>query len=134
MFLKGRYTCIACGVDNNPARTATSLFALTHGVPVVYAAVGTDGGSLYCFVQEPGKACFGCAFPQFVNDDRHPCSLPGIICVTQVVAGFIAYAVDTLICNRYRGWNLVSLTMHGDLKPVQETVARNPHCPLCGTP
>lgn len=127
-----QYRLLVCGVDNNPTRTAVSKYGVENNLPVIHAAVSRDGNSLYCAVQEPGKACFGCMFPHSLNDDTYPCNLPGIIDVLQVVSGFIVFAIDTLICGRHREWNLVSMALDGSMPAVVKTVERNPACPLCG--
>ena len=98
-------TLLICGVDNNPTRRAVSDYALAHDIPVIHAAVSRDGNQLYVMIQKAGDACWGCAFPHYVNDNNYPCNLPGIIDVLQVVAGLIVFAVDTIICNRPRAWN-----------------------------
>lgn len=120
-----------CGVDNNPTRIAVTRHALLHGIPVIHAAVARDGGQLTCFVQEPGAACFGCAFPNAINDDSYPCDLPGIIDVLQAVAGIVVYAVDTLLCGRHREWNLRSIVLDGSVPDTCTTVPRKPDCALC---
>ena len=123
---------LVCAVDNNRSRVDTSLFGLEHDIPVIHAAVSRDGNSLYCAVQETKKACFGCIFPQSINDDAYPCNLPGIIDVIQVVAGLVVFAIDSLICGRHREWNLRSISLDGSLPDSAKTIARNPDCPLCG--
>jgi len=129
----GKPNLLICGVDNNPTRRAVSEYGLEHRIPVIHAAVARDGGSLYVMVQEPGKACWLCAFPHYANDDSYPCNLPGIIDVLQVVSGLIVYAVDSLICTRARHWNVREIFMHGDLADRTRQLDRRPDCSLCGT-
>ena len=95
-----------CGVDNNPTRRSVTQYAIQHGMVVIHAAVGRDGNALYAMVQEPGQACWACAFPHYLNDNAYPCNLPGIIDVLQVVAGLIVFTVDSLLCGRSRAWNV----------------------------
>jgi len=123
---------IFCGVDNNSARVDVSEFGLENNIPVIFAAVSLDGNELYCAIQEPEKACFGCIFPQFVNDHSNKCNIPGIIDVLQIVAGFMNFALDTIICNRYREWNLIEIALSGVIQPRYQMIEKNKNCELCG--
>jgi molybdopterin/thiamine biosynthesis adenylyltransferase len=40
-----------CGVDNNPSRVTASRFFRSRGIPVIFAAVSSDGDHGYVFVQ-----------------------------------------------------------------------------------
>ena len=122
---------IVCGVDNNPTRVAVAKHGLTHDIPVIHAAVSRDANQLYCAVQEAGNACFGCMFPHALNDDSYPCNLPGIIDVLQVLAGFVVYAVDTILCGRHREWNLRSVFLDGSVPDACLSIERRADCPLC---
>ncbi len=104
---------IVCGVDNNPTRIAVTKYGITHKIPVLHAAVSRDGNQLYVARQIPGEACWGCQFPNFLNDDSYPCNLPGIIDVIQVVAGLVVYAADTILCGRPCEWNLREMFLDG---------------------
>jgi len=126
------YDVIFCGVDNNPTRTNASIFGIEHKIPLIHAAVSRDGNQMYCAVQEPGKACFGCILPHSVNDDTYPCNLPGIIDVVQLVSGFVVFALDTILSGRYREWNLRSISLDGSLPDSSINVPRKQNCDLCG--
>lgn len=121
------------GVDNNPSRHAVATVAAQYGMRAVHAAVSGDGNQLYVMVQEPGQACWGCAFPQYVNDRSYPCNLPGIIDVLQVVSGLIVYAVDSLLCTRHREWNVREMTLDGSMPERVRAVTRRADCAICGT-
>lgn len=127
-----QYDALVCAVDNNTTRVDVSATGLRLGVPVVHAAVSRDGSRLYSAVQEPGKACFACMMPHALNDNTYPCNLPGIIDVLQVAAGLVVYALDTIICSRYREWNLKSICLDGSMPDQNSLIARNPACQLCG--
>jgi molybdopterin/thiamine biosynthesis adenylyltransferase len=95
-----------CGVDNNPARVATSRFFRTKGVPVIFSAVSSDGDHGYVFVQEKEGPCIACLFPDLIDDDRFPCpGTPAIADILQLVGSLVVYAVDTLLMQRRRNWN-----------------------------
>ncbi|MGH8656553.1 MAG: HesA/MoeB/ThiF family protein [Burkholderiales bacterium] len=91
------------GVDNNPARIAASCFYRKQGIPVIFTAVSRQADHGYVFIQEPGAACFGCLFPNAINDDTYPCPrAPAVTDILKVVAGIVVYAVDTLLMGRLR--------------------------------
>lgn len=126
------YDLVVCGVDNNVTRTAVAGYCLENEIPLVVSGVGRDGNQMYCAVQEPGRACFGCIMPQSVNDDSYPCNLPGIIDIIQVVAGFMVFAVDTVLMERHREWNLRMVSLDGSVPDTSATIEKNKDCPLCG--
>ena len=130
----GKVSVLIAGVDNNPSRKAACIYGLEQGVPVIHAAVSRAGNELYVMVQEPGKACWGCAFAHAVNDAQYPCNLPGILDVLQVVSGMIVYAVDSLIADRPRHWNVREVFLDGSLPDRTRTVERRADCALCGSP
>ena len=123
---------ICCGVDNNPTRRAVCEFALEHNMPAIYAAISRGGNEAYAMVQEPRKACWACAFPHYVNDDTYPCNLPAIIDVLMCVAGQIVYAVDSIISNRPRKWNVRETFLDGSLPDRAREITRRTDCTLCG--
>ena len=120
------------GVDNNRARRLLAKIGHDCSLPVIHAAVGRDGNALSVMIQEPGQACWACAFPHLAHDTTAPCGLPGIVDVMQMVAGVIVYAVDTLLSGRHREWNLRQLTLHGGMPDQARLVERRADCPVCG--
>lgn len=125
-------SALACLVDNNPTRVELARYGLTHKIPIIYAAVSRDANQLYCAIQEPGKACFGCMLPHAVNNETYPCNLPGIIDVLQVAAGLTAYALDTVLGGQYRSWNLKAVDLTGTLPERSVQIPKKDGCPLCG--
>jgi len=123
---------VICGVDNNEARVAAARYFL-NTTPVVFIAVSEDADHGYVFVQEPGKTCYGCLFPEAVNDTaQHPCS-PAIIDILKIVAGIATYAVDTLIMNRRRNWNYKEVFLSGVLPERNTMIEKRESCPICGS-
>lgn len=120
------------GVDNNPART----FAAKHYLktrPVIFTAVSNDANHGYVFIQEPGKACFGCLFPKAVNDETTPCpNTPAVKDILKVVSGVVLYAVDTLFMERKRNWNYREIYLAGFVPDSSRNVERLGNCPICG--
>ncbi len=124
---------IVCGVDNTETRIYTSKWATKHSIPAVFTAVSENGGLGYVFVQEPGKACFGCAFPASIGNVKEPCpGVPAIKDILKLLSGFSLYAIDSLLMDRKRNWNLRVVYLAGFVPDVCRIVSPNPECPLCG--
>jgi molybdopterin/thiamine biosynthesis adenylyltransferase len=123
---------IVAAVDNNPSRKAVCAYGIEHNIPVIHAAVGRDGNQCYTMIQEPRKACWGCVFDFYVNDNTYPCQLPGIIDVLSVVAGVIVFSIDTLVSDRPREWNTREFFLDGSLPDRARQVQRRAGCTLCG--
>jgi molybdopterin/thiamine biosynthesis adenylyltransferase len=120
------------GVDNNPGRVAASRFYREKGIPVIFTAVSRTANNGYVFVQEPGKACFGCLFPNSVNDETYPCpGIPAVKDILKVVAGIVIYAVDTLLMNRLRFWNYKDVFLDGSVPGSDRNIMKREDCPLC---
>ena len=133
MDLSG-YNLVICGVDNNPTRIAASKYCFSKKIPLIMSAISRDGFQMYCAIQEPGKACFGCLMPQAINNDQYPCNLPGIIDVIQVVSGFTVYAVDTILMGRNREWNLRMFSLDGSIPETSSIISKKITCPVCREP
>ena len=122
-------------VDSNGTRVTHSVDARKRGNPVIFCAVSGDANSGYCFVQDnkPDSPCFGCAFPHKVSDKRIPCpGTPACVDILKVIGGFSLYAIDSLLMNRPRKWNLRHVFLAGHLDDAAITIEKNPECPLCG--
>lgn len=119
-------------VDSNPGRVAASKFYSTNAVPVIFTAVSREADHGYVFIQEPGKACFGCLFPNAINDKNYPC--PGTAAVKdilKVVAGIVVYGVDTLLMQRKRFWNYKHIYLDGSIPGSDWKITRRQDCQLC---
>jgi len=123
---------VICAVDNNPTRIAVARYCLKHKIPLIINAVSRDGNQMYCAIQEPGRACFGCILTHAINDDSYPCNLPGIIDIIQVVSGITVYALDTLLMHRHREWNYKSITLDGFMPDASVTIPKRVNCLICG--
>jgi adenylyltransferase/sulfurtransferase len=126
-----RYDAIICAVDNNPTRISVAEYCLSQNIPLIINGVSRDGSQMYCAVQQPGKACFGCIMPQEINYSIYPCNLPGIIDIIQVVAGFTVFALDTIIMGRHREWNLRMLSLDGSLPESSLLMPKKDKCSMC---
>ncbi len=125
-----------CNVDNNETRVDFARDMLKAGIPAIFCGVSNDANSGYVFVQEsrPGTPCFGCAFPNKLNDKHHPCpNTPACRDILKVVGGYVMYAVDSLVMNRKRYWNLQLLYLDGSLPSTGRTAGVREDCPICGS-
>lgn len=126
---------VVVAIDNNPGRVAACRFYQRLGLPVVFCAVSQTADHGYTFVQEPGKACWGCMFPDEVNDETFPCpGTPAVKDILKVVAGIAVYAVDTLLpgMERLRCWQYKSVHLCGSVPGRDWRVAKRHDCALCG--
>jgi molybdopterin/thiamine biosynthesis adenylyltransferase len=120
-----------CGVDNNPARIATSRYFRANGIPVVFTAVSLNGDYGYVFVQEKTGPCIACMFPDMINDDRFPCpGTPAIADILQAVGALTVYAVDTLLMNRPRSWNYRCASLSDCTLDGGSMITARAACPL----
>ena len=123
-----------CGVDNNRTRIFVSQHFARIAVPVVILGVSTDGVHGYTFVQEPQGACFGCVFPNAVENRGEPCpNTAAIKDVLKLVAAYALYAVDSLVMPRPRRWNYKEDFLDGSPGRCFQ-LDRHPDCTLCGAP
>jgi molybdopterin/thiamine biosynthesis adenylyltransferase len=119
-------------VDNNPTRIAASSFYSKQGIPLIFTAVSAQADHGYVFVQDAGKACFGCLFRRSLNDDTYPCSgTPAVKDILKVMGGIVSYAGDTLIMKRLRVWNHKSIFLDGTIPGNDWKVATRKDCLLC---
>jgi hypothetical protein len=130
-----RFNAGLCNVDNNETRVDFARDMLKEGKPAIFCGVSNDANSGYVFVQEskPGTPCFGCAFPNKLNDKHHPCpNTPACRDILKVVGGFVLYAVDSIVMKRPRYWNLQIIYLDGSLPNTTRTVEVRNNCALCG--
>jgi molybdopterin/thiamine biosynthesis adenylyltransferase len=125
----GLWLCLG---DNNATRTAMCTKAVQEGKPLIVVGLARDASSLYCAVQEPGQACWACMFPHLVNDNSYPCNAAGRIDIVLAATGISVFAASSILCRRYRAWNLRTLFLDGSMAERRELVERNPACAMCG--
>lgn len=123
---------VVCGVDNDETRVevARQFVALR---PVVFAGTSRDADSGYVFVQEPGKACFVCQFPDAWDSSSTAACVPSEIAILKTISGFVLYAIDSLLMPRVRTWNYRALSLSGSWNERSSMVERQPECKLCGS-
>lgn len=128
-----QYDVAICSVDSDPSRIFISRFFNKRGIPVVFNAVSDSGANGYVFVQEPGKACFGCFMPDaFSVDKATPCpGSPALKDILKVVAGIVLYAVDSLVMNRVRSWNYKEIFLDGSIPEFCRVISKREDCRIC---
>lgn len=127
-----RHGLLVCGVDNNPTRVYVSKLAKTLRLQAVFAAVSRDANQGYIFIQEADGPCFGCAFPEAINDNEYPCpGTPAIKDILKVIGGIALYAIDTALMERKRNWNYRLIQLAGFMDDVKRALTINPDCGLC---
>jgi molybdopterin/thiamine biosynthesis adenylyltransferase len=126
---------VIVGVDNNPARTFAAQYFHARQIPVITTAVSRTANNGYVFVQEPGGPCFGCLFPDSINDETYPCpGTPAVKDILKVVAGMVIFAVDTILMERPRFWNYKDIFLDGSVPGSDRTISRRTDCQLCSVP
>jgi len=124
---------VISAADDDRTRVAISKFARERDVPAMFGGASVAADNAQLFVQEVGGACFGCAFPDEINDERTPCpGSPAIKDLFKQLAGLALYAVDSLVMDRPRYWHLHTLCPSNAEFTVSSPVKRRPDCPLCG--
>jgi adenylyltransferase/sulfurtransferase len=126
-----RASVIVCGVDNAKTRVEVSSFCRKSEIPAVFCAVDYVAESGYVFVQEPGRACFGCVFQKSLHGRKAPCWTPAVKDILKVVGGLAMYAIDSLLMDRRRSWNYRRIHLAGWMPDDLQTIEKNHQCPLC---
>jgi adenylyltransferase/sulfurtransferase len=123
-----------CGVDNNPCRVAATQYFRGKRIPVIFTAVSADGDHGYVFVQEQDGTCFGCIFPDAVNNLTFPCpGTPAIIEILQTVGALAVYAVDSCLMGRKRDWSYRQVHLSDGRYDSTKTLTERVDCPLRNT-
>lgn len=118
------------GVDNDQARVAGCL-AFMGKVPIVLLGTGPEANNGYVFVQEPGRACFLCMFPQALERMTRLECAPSSIDILKAIAGITTYAIDSLLMGRRRQWNYREVFLDGSINDRTILQEPSPYCPIC---
>ena len=123
---------IICGVDNDETRIFVSEYGLAKNIPVIFSAVSRDANQGYVFIQKPGAACFGCVFPEAINNEATPCpGAPAMKDILKVVGGLVLFAVDTVLMDRPCNWNFRMTYLSGFLPDRKDLIPERADCPIC---
>ena len=88
---------IVSAVDDGQTRIALAKLGLDQELPVVFGGASQTADYANLFVQEVGGPCFGCAFPDELDEQRTPCpGNPAIKDLFMQLGGLMVYAIDAL--------------------------------------
>ena len=95
---------VICAPDNDETRIFVSRhFYKTR--PVIFTGLDRHANTGYILIQEKNKR-FLDVFPHAANKKRNPCpNTPAVIDITKIVAGYVLFAVDSIMMKRKRNWN-----------------------------
>lgn len=131
----GKVDAVICGVDNDYTRVFVSRWALTDSIPAIFVGINQIADYGYIFVQRGrGNApCFGCVFPDAVNDDQlRPCAYGSTINILKTVAGPVLYALSALFMPDIPlRWHYKDISLSGTMPDGIREIPRRPNCPIC---
>ena len=123
---------VICAPDNDEVRIYASKFFLNK-VPVIFTGLDVVANSGYVFIQKPGEACFGCAFPNSINRKRNPCpNTPAIIDIGKVIAGLVLRVTDSAVMERKINMNYRQFFLDGSVPEFVRVIEKQSSCQLCG--
>jgi molybdopterin/thiamine biosynthesis adenylyltransferase len=129
---------LSCGVvvsavDDAQTRIAIAQFALANRVPAVFGGASMQADFARLFIQEVDGACFACFSEEDLDGGRTPCpGSPAIKCLFKTLAGLMLYAIDSLVMDRGRTWNVHNLSPSHPVMTCGGRVERRPECRICG--
>jgi molybdopterin/thiamine biosynthesis adenylyltransferase len=118
--------------DNNAVRRVASSYFRQEGIPLIVAGLSPGADTGYVFVQEGDGPCWGCLFPDRVDDATAYECVPACGDIAKAVAAVAAYAYTTLFSRRARDWNYYELNLSGPNASRTCWIPRRSRCPLCG--
>ena len=132
-YVERQPALVVCLVDDNACRHAVARYGVEQGIPVVFGGLSTDGLRGYAFLQLPGEACLGCAFPELAPV-RQPCVAAAIKAVF-TIAGQLLHLVDMALMDWPdeidEPYNLAFFDLHGRIEGRHD-VERRSGCQICG--
>lgn len=131
----GKIDVVLCGVDNDYTRVFFSRWALAMRIPAIFVGVNDTADYGYVFVQK-GQAkspCFGCLFPDAVNDAQTmPCAIGSTINILKTLAGPALYALSALFMPRLPlRWHYKEISLSGSMLDGYREIPRRPDCVIC---
>jgi molybdopterin/thiamine biosynthesis adenylyltransferase len=121
---------IVVGVDNNAARLGASAWALSRGIPAVFAMLSRDGLRAHIFLQRHGGPCLSCVLPNLDLESSAPCAAASIASCS-LAAGHAVHLIAAAVMGDVSAplWRETSLdgsTEHAS------SPGRRPGCRHCG--
>lgn len=103
----------------------------SKGIPVIFMGVSVEADHGHVFVQSNEGPCFGCLFPDAIDDVTQPCpGTPAMAEILQLVGSFGSYAIDSLICRRPRDWQYREVWLNTTTCGGARKIAARDNCPL----
>lgn len=113
---------VICAPDNDETRIFVSKH-FCETTTVVFTGLDRLANTGYIFIQEPHKTTFSEALPKASNKKRTPCpDTPAIIDIVKIVAGYVLFAVDSVMMERKRTWNYRQFFLCGTVPEILRKV------------
>ena len=121
--------------DNFATRYALNRICLHAGIPLVSGAATRFNGQISLFdFRKPDTPCYNCLYPENAETEETRCAVMGVFAPLVGMIGTLqaAEALKLLfdtgesLCGRI----LIADLLHMQLRTL--TLARDPHCPVCG--
>ncbi len=122
--------------DNFQTRQAINAACVKHLVPLVSgAAIRMDGQLAVYDARDAASPCYACVFPPDAAPEEAQCATLGVLAPLVGVMGSLQAmeAVKMLAGIGSRLTGQLQLLDGRDLAWTSLRLARNPHCPVCGT-
>lgn len=122
--------------DNFQTRQAINAACVKHLVPLVSgAAIRMDGQLAVYDARDAASPCYACVFPTDAAPEEAQCATLGVLAPLVGVMGSLQAmeAVKMLAGIGSRLTGQLQLLDGRDLAWTSLRLARNPHCPVCGT-
>jgi len=125
MFQKGiedgiKIECdiVICAPDNDETRIFVSKY-FHKTKPVIFTGLDHRANTGYIFIQRPNEKAFIDVFPRNINRNREPCpNSAAIIDIVKIVAGYVLFAVDSVIMSRKSNWSYRQFFLGGFIPEI----------------
>jgi molybdopterin/thiamine biosynthesis adenylyltransferase len=129
-------TVAVAGVDADATRMAAARWCRERGVPLIVQAVtaNADYCSVLVWTPDGEGGCPGCLDPAAAvgAGGPLPCVAGSAVDIVDVSAGLVLYAIDSLVMDRPRGWDLFTVALDGGRATGPRRLPRDADCPICG--
>jgi molybdopterin/thiamine biosynthesis adenylyltransferase len=118
---------VVCAPDNDATRIAVADF-YRETCPVILTGLDQEANGGYVFVQSPDGPCFHCFRPDAGGSGT--CGpAPAVKDPGKVVGGFVLFAIDSELMDRYREWDVYEFFLSGDVPAGGRSIEQS--CETC---